>query len=196
MAYAIPYHRHTFRPVNDQLAGNATADNPVEFDICPAWGADWARIKSIIYASLGLAQDGVWSPEVQHAVIAAFDSGAQAFVNTVEAIRGLMAVRAGILPDIPKGQSADTQVPVTTGVQFSRICGAVPVIALQVASEIAKLSQEAEAVDPRFFAQPSGSGGRGTKKKRRSTASSARSTSRRQGTAANPPAGADPNPGT
>lgn len=200
MSYQIPYHKHLFKLPDVVLPGNSTADNPVEFDLAPAWGADWARIRSIITATIGLSQDGGWSPEMQQMVISAFETGGQAFTNTVEAIRGLtvpmaMALRAGILDALPKGSSLDTPVPVTNGFHFTRICGAVPVIALTVASEVAKLSQKQE-VDPRLFVQPSGSGGRGKKAARTGTAGSAQRTSRRQGTAANPPAGENPPAGT
>jgi len=193
MAFDIPYHRHPgFRPINDLVPGNDNADNPVEFDLAPAWGADLARIKSIVLASLGLTQTSDWSPEIQAAVIAAFDSGAKAFVNTVEAIRGLtipavMAVRAGLLVEVPKVPGTLTpdpgaKVPVTTGLAFSLICGAVPAMALHVATKIAEISQKTE-VDPRFFVQPSGSGGTVTRDTPATTAGSAPATSRRRGTA-------------
>lgn len=198
MALHIPYHRHTFRPVNDVLPGNATSDNPLEFDIVPAWGGDLARIKSIVFASLGLVNGDDWGPEAQEAVIAAFGSGAPAFLNTVTAIRGLsvpaiMAVRAGLIQTLPQavkdGESvADPEAPyqVVNGLQFSRLCGAMPGMSLHVASEIAKISTEAErAMDPRFFKRPSGSGGPATAGKGRATnARTARPTSRRRATAA------------
>lgn len=195
MAYHVPYARETFRPVNDMLPGNETADNPVEFDIVPAWGADLARIKSIVFASAGLVNEFDWSPETQRAVIAAFESGAPAFQNTITAIRGLsipaiMAVRAGLLPELPLKADGTNMVPdpeapyqVTTGIAFMRIVGALPAMGLHVASKIAKLSDQAEQ-DPRFFGQPSGSGGPGKGSPAAgSTAGTALPTSRRRGTA-------------
>lgn len=199
MAYEIPYHRHpNFRPVNDLMPGNAESEDPVEFDLAPAWGADLARIRSIITASLGLVQEQDWGPAIQAAVIASFDTGGAAFVNTIEAVRGLripaaMAVRAGLLVEMPKVAGTnkpdyDAKVAITTGLAFSRICGAVPAMAFHVATKIAEISQKAEGVvaDSRFFAQPSGSGGTGTSAAPATTAGSARPTSRRRGTAGKP----------
>jgi hypothetical protein len=52
--YHIPYHGHPgFRPLNELVPGNNVADDPVEFDLAPAWGPDLARIRSIITASPG-----------------------------------------------------------------------------------------------------------------------------------------------
>jgi hypothetical protein len=199
MAWHVPYTRHTFRPVNDILPGNEHADHPVEFDIVPAWGGDLARIKSIVFASTGLIQERVWSPDVQEAVIKAFDTGGPAFIDTVTAVRGLtipsiMAVRAGLILDPPtkvleNGQTVpdhDAPHAILNGLAFSRICGALPAMALHVASEIAKISDKAEqAMDPRFFKQPSGSSSAATGAKGRgSNATTARRTSRRRGTAA------------
>lgn len=170
MAYHAIYQPDTFRP----QVGNDSTENPLEFDIVPAWGADLARVKSIVYSSMGLSQDQDWSPETQRAVGAAFEGGAVMFVNTVTAIRGLtvpaaMALRAGLIIELPfrvaPGQSEpqpDPQapIPVTTGLQFSKLAGALVVIAFEVAMAIGKLSDRAN-LDPRFFGRPSGSGGRG-----------------------------------
>lgn len=195
--YQIPYYRETLRPISDVIPGNSEADNPVEFDLSPAWGADLARIKSLVYASLGLVSDTGWTPEIQAAVIAAFETGAPAFINTIEAIRGLtipaaMAVRAGLLAEIPTsvkpGDSGPTPdynapVPVTTGRQFSLICGSVTPMALHVAMKVSELSQRAQ-VDPRFFVQPSGSGGPGTPGRKATTAGNAARRSKKSGTVA------------
>lgn len=200
MAFEVPYSTDTFRPVIDDIVpGNATADDPLEFDIAPAWGGDLARLKSVVFATVGLAQDGDWSPATQAAVIKAFETGAVAFVNTITAIRGLripaaMAIRAGILVGTPPG-GPGAKVQVTTGEQFSRICGALTGTALHVATAIIKLSGKNE-VDPRLFVQPSGSGGQGTQPARTSTAGSARSKSRRRGTAASRRKAASQQPGT
>lgn len=200
MAYEIPYHKSLYKIPDMVIDGNSTADNPVEFDLAPAWGPDWARIRSIIQATIGLAQDGTWDEATQQMVIASFEQGGQAFSNTVEAIRGLsvpaaMAIRAGILDELKPGQTLATQIPITNGRQFSRICGALPTMALCVASEIAKLSNKGE-VDPRLFVQPSGSGSQATKAPKPSTAGSASRTSRRRGTAANRPAAGSQPAGT
>lgn len=207
MSYQIPYHRTTFRPVNDLLPGNQDTDNPVEFDLAPAAGADLARIKSVVYATLGLVQGDAWTPDVQEAVIRAFDTGAPAFVNTVEAIRGLtipaaLALRVGIIQELPKhvppGKSSlepnpEAPVPVVSGLGFSKICGFVPAMALHVAMQIAEISQKTEAVDPRFFGLPSGSGGPGTQDQKASTAGNARRRSKGKGTAAGQaPTGSQP----
>jgi hypothetical protein len=198
MSFTLPYHRKSFRPEIDALIpGNQTADDPVEFDLAPAWGPDKARMKSVMFATMGLVQDGDWSPQTQATVIAAFETGAPAFVNTVEAIRGLnipsvMAVRAGLLAEIPTkpreggGMEPDPEkkFPITTGGQFAKICGAVPALSLAVALEIIKLSDKATAgTDPRFTQPRSGSGARVTRAKRSSTAPSARKPRSGTGTA-------------
>lgn len=199
MAFHVPYHTKTVTPPNDMVPGNLESDNPCQFDIAPAWGADLARIKSIVFAATGLVQIQDWSGPIQDAVIAAFGSGAPAYINTVTAIRGLtipaaMAYRAGLLKDLPTkvlegGQVVpDPEAPyaVTSGVAFSMICGALPAMGLYVASEIASISEKAEA-DARFFGQPSGSGGTGTANQAKaSTAKTARRRSRRRGIAAKP----------
>lgn len=198
MSYQIPYHRETVRPVNDVIPGNTQSDNPVEFDIAPAWGADLARIKSVVFASMGLITEAGWTPELQAAVIGSFETGAAAFVNTVEAIRGLtvpavMALRAGLISELPRRvpdggtepiQDPNAPIPITTGVAFSRICGAVSPMALHVAMKIADLSNRAN-MDPRFFAQPSGSGIPAMERQTGLTATSAPKRSRRRGTAGN-----------
>jgi len=210
MAYHVPYETDTVFPPNDLVAGNETSDSRVEFDIVPAWGSDLARIKSIVYAASGLAQWRDWTPQMQESVIAAFDSGAPAFQNTVTTIRNLsipsiMAKRAGLILEVPSkvdetsGQIVpDPKAPyqVLTGLAFSMVVGALPAMGLFVASKIVDLSNKAEA-DPRLFGQPSGSGGPATaSRKKGSTAGTARPTSRRRGTAAKHSATAGPLTGT
>ena len=56
----------TFRPVNDLVPGNATADRPLEFDLVPAWGADLARVIGCVEADLDPALDRFTAP--YHAV--------------------------------------------------------------------------------------------------------------------------------
>lgn len=200
----LSYHRDTYRPGPDVIPGNDRADNPVEFDLVPAEGADLARIKSILVATSGLTSDVTWSPEMQAAVIAAFESGATCYVNTITAIRGLtvpavMAVRVGIITadQVPVHQPAGATAPVANldapiailnGFAFSRICGfsEVLVLAMMVAAELVKLSNRT-TVDPRFFAQPSGSLPTGTPGQGAdSTATPAPSAPASSGTAAGP----------
>lgn len=189
--FDVPYHRDTYRIPDVFIPGNSTSDNPTEFDLVPAWGADWARVKSIIVATTGLATTEEWSADMQKTVIAAFETGGTAFINTVTAVRGLtipaaMAIRAGIIePKDYNPEQPDAKIPITSGLTFSRVCGALPTIALMVASKIAQLSNKAE-IDGRFFVQPSGSGGTGIKKRTRSNATSAPRTPRRRATAASP----------
>lgn len=194
MAFHVPYATDKQKIPNGLIAGNEAADNPVEFDISPAWGADLARLKSVVIALTGVADErdlsvGNWTPAMQEAVIKAFETGAPAFINTVTAIRGLtipvpMALRAGIIPAVPPSGPA-TLVPITTGEEFSRICGHSELtgIALFLAFKIVALTGKQD-IDTRFFAQPSGSGGPGTQPATTTTAGSAPSTSRRRGTAA------------
>lgn len=176
MAYQVHYARDTYKPDDIMVPGNSTASNPVEFDLCPAEGPDLARIKSVLVATSGLVQTENWGPDMQAAVIAAFENGAPAFINTIEQVRGMtipaaMAKRVGIISEIPTHVKPGTSttvpnfeapIPVTTGLHFSRICGFVNMTALtmQVAKEIAVLSNRTE-IDPRLFVQPSGFGGTG-----------------------------------
>lgn len=210
MSHQIPYHRDTFRPLSDLVPGNETSDNPVEFDLAPAGGGDLARLKSVVFATTGLVQDGSWTPEVQEAVIRAFETGAPAFVNTVESIRGLtipaaLALRVGIIQELPKHvppgkaqvePNPEAPIPVVSGLGFAKICGFVPLMAFHVAMKLVALSGKAEAIDPRFFGQPSGSGGPGTAEATNTTAGSVRRRSRRRGTAAGPAPVANQQPGT
>lgn len=188
--FDVPYSTATERIPDTLAPDNSISNNPLEFDLVPAWGPDLARLKSVMTASLGLVNDGNWSPELQAAVIAGFETGAPAFVNTVTTIRGLtipaaMALRGGILPALPPGMKLDGRIPVTTGAEFSRICGAPEFtgIALHVAFKIVGLTGK-QQVDARFFVQPSGSGGAGTSGPTATTVRNARRTSKKPGTAA------------
>ncbi len=183
--FEVPYATDTVRIAADLLPGNDTSDNPLEFDIVPPWGPDLARLKSLMLATTGLTDDG-WSPAMQELVIKAFETGASAFVNTVTAVRGLsvpraMALRAGIEIHDPKTQ----RVQITTGVDFSKVCGALQLapIALHVAFQIVALSKKQD-VDPRFFVQPSGSGGAATVGAGNTSVTTAPNGSGRRGTAA------------
>lgn len=198
MAFTAPYQTDTVRIPNQLIPGNETSDSPVEFDIAPAWGPDLARLKSLVVACSGLIQDQDWSPRMQEAVIKGFETGAPAFVNTVTAIRNLavpmrMALRAGILGSPPKGTTPDSPVPITTGEEFSHVCGALTGTGLLVAMKIVTLSGKNE-LDPRFFAQPSGSGGVGTRRRTTTTAGSAPRTPRRRGTAGSQQTAGDSQP--
>jgi hypothetical protein len=211
MAHQIPYHGDRYQPPNEVIPGNATSDSPVIFHLNAAWGADLARIRSVIQAIGGLADMTTWTPEQQDTVLKAFESAAGAFQNTVARIEGLtvpaaMALRAGLLTELPKRVPAgggepqpdpDAPIPVTNGLAFGRIWAAPPVLpmALVVAMKIGELGTEAQ-IDPRFFAQPSGSGGPGTRKRTASTAKRVRPTSRRRGTADGPAKTGSPQPGT
>jgi hypothetical protein len=198
MAYQIPYTRETFKIPDGVIPGNSVSDNPVEFDLAPAWGADLARVRSMIQATVGLVQEVGWTEQIQQTVLASFETGAGAFVNTVEAVRGLTvpaiaAKRAGLITEIPTHippgktnavPNLDAPFAIASGLAFSRVCGAMSVIALMVAMRIAEISQKAEAaVDPRLFEQPSGSGGVETPRRTATTARPARRRSRRRGTA-------------
>lgn len=175
MSYQIPYDTDTWKPDNDLIPGNAHADNPVEFDLAPAGGPDLARLKSVIYASAGLTNEGVWSPDMQAAVIAAFESGAEVFQRCVTAIRGFtvpaaLAVRVGLLTKIPVAADAEGQVrpdhkapvPITTGYEFAKIAGFQTALSLAAAFEIMKISRQVTSLDPRLFERPSGLSSPGT----------------------------------
>lgn len=175
MSYQIPYSEDTFRPEADLIPGNDQADNPVEFDLAPAGGSDLARLKSVLYAAAGLANDGTWSPDMQAAVIAAFETGSPVFDRCVLGIRGFnvpsaLAVRVGLLPKVPVKADANGKVapdpsapfPIVNGLAFAKIAGFQTALALAVAFEIMKISKQVEALDPRFFVQPSGSLSAGT----------------------------------
>lgn len=186
MAHQISYRRNTYKAPDTLIPGNSTSSDPVEFDLCPAEGIDLARIKSILVSTAGIAGDTAWSPEVQEAVIKGFTIGAPAFVNTVEAVRGLtipavLAKRVGIIQEIPTHVAPGTTqvvpnfeapIRIVNGLQFSAIAGFESTLAMFVASEITKLSQ-LTSVDQRLFVQPSGSGGTGMPSGQTGTADSA-----------------------
>jgi hypothetical protein len=158
MSHEIPFRQAKFQPPDAVLKGNSTSPTPVVFHLSPAGGADLARIKSIIVATIGLTSMGDWSPETQQSVISSFTSGESLYDRTVDLIENLtipapLARKVGIPVDPPTLE----KVPVTTGAQFTKIAGYVSSLALLVAFEIAKLSRELDELDPRFFEQPSGS---------------------------------------
>lgn len=192
MAFHATYETKTIRPVAGQDGPDA-----VEVDIAPAWGADIARIKSVMVSCLGLTGED-WSPEAQAAVIASFDTSAKAFESTILAIRhftvpAAMALRAGLLaPDrvptrIVNGSvQPDLQAPVAVsdGKAYAKVAGAFLGISLSIAMEIATLSAEVQ-VDERFFAQPSGSSGAAMSDQKGTSAPAARSPNVASATAVN-----------
>lgn len=170
MSYQIPYESATFTPDDDLIPGNAQADNPVTFDLAPAGGSDLARLKSVLYAAAGLTGNGVWSPEMQAAVISSFETGSPVFERCILGIHGFnipaaLAVRVGILNEIPVRADDEGKVrpdpkapvPVTSGAEFAKIAGFQTALALAVAFEIMKISRQVDKLDTRLFAQPSGS---------------------------------------
>lgn len=170
MSYQIPYETATFTPDDDLIPGNAQADNPVKFELAPAGGPDLARLKSVLYAAAGLTGNGVWTPDMQAAVIGSFETGSPVFERCILAIQGFnipaaLAVRVGILNEVPVRADAEGKVrpdpkapvPITSGVEFSKIAGFQTALALAVAFEIMKISRQVDKLDPRLFVRPSGS---------------------------------------
>lgn len=175
MSYQIPYDTDTFRPEDDLIPGNSQADNPVRFELAPAGGSDLARLKSVLYAAAGLTNNGVWTPDMQAAVIAAFETGSPVFERCVTAVHGYnipaaLAVRVGILAKLPVKAEDDgtvkpdpkAPVPITDGREFAKIAGFQTALALAVAFAIMKISRQVDNLDPRLFAGPSGSPSAGT----------------------------------
>lgn len=193
MAMHVVFKENTYRIPDDFLPGNSTSDDPVEFDLEPAWGADLARIKSITYACIGVTQPGDWTPDTQQAVAAAFEHGAAGFIRTIREVRGLtvdpkVARRANLITNEQLAQLQKTQQPfrVSTGAHYAAICGTLIATSILVAKEIAVLTDGAERdMDPRFFKQPSGSGGTVTEEKTPAgPATTARRRTRGRGTVA------------
>lgn len=186
--FEAPYSTATIKIPNVLVPGNEESDNPLEFDIAPAWGPDIARLRSVMEASSVVGGD--WDPATQDTVVKAFQTSGGAFVNAVTAVRGLvvpfqMALRAGLVAAMQPSAKPDQKIPVTTGADFSRISSDPNMlgISLFVAYEVMKLTK-ANNVDSRFFMQPSGSSGVGTGRRTRTIAGSARRTSKGPGTAA------------
>lgn len=157
MAFKLSYRTTTFRPSDELIPDNSKSPTPVEFDLAPAEGVDLARIKSVIVSTAGISADG-WSSAVQDAVIRSFETSAAAFVNTIERVRNLtipaaMAQRVGL--PVPEGV---TEIPINNGLAFTRVClfPEILPLSMQLAAEILKLTNSL-TVDPRLFAQPSGS---------------------------------------
>lgn len=153
MSVVIPFAEETFRPLC--VKGNHEADNPVEFDLCAVGGAAKARLKSIVIATSGLSDIGSWTEEVQRSVIAAFETGAGVFAEGVVAVRGLkvpmaLALKVGLVAEIPRGLDRKSEFPITTGYEFARICGYWPIMSFELAMQLSRISGQAD-IDPRFF---------------------------------------------
>jgi len=170
MSYQIPYESATYKPDNALIPGNQESDNPVIFELEPAGGADLARLKSVLWASSGLVSEATWTPDLQAAVIGSFDTGAPVFERCITSIQGLtvpaaMAVRVGLLAAVPVRADGDGKVrpdpkapvPITTGLQFSKVVGFMTALALSLCFELMKISDQVAKLDTRLFAQPSGS---------------------------------------
>ncbi|MGE0446807.1 MAG: hypothetical protein AB7P99_16395 [Vicinamibacterales bacterium] len=157
MPYTIPYESGTFRPPSAIIPGNDESAEPVEFELVPAEGEDQARLKSVIYATAGMANQQ-WGPEIQRTVIEAFRSAKGLFDQTVPVVRNLsvpyaLAVRAGLVEAPAPGRKATetpAEVPVRTGRDFTKVQGFMPPLAFLLAMEIAKLGRGVD-LDARFF---------------------------------------------
>ncbi len=157
--YMIPFtQRPGYRPKT--ILGNTTSDSPVEFDLRMASGPDQARVKSLLEATTGLTLDlARWTPEVQRNVVVALERGSELFVSTVGTIRNLSApAQLCRIVALQVGQHAkdDDPIAIDTGVKFARVAPYMPFLALELAFEIATLTNQAQ-IDPRFFDSPSGS---------------------------------------
>src|SRR5262245_5917238 len=137
VAYRIPFHQETFIP-ESSIAENRSNDRPVAFELSMAAGPDHARLKSILFATMGLLNTGEtgWSPEMQAAVAEAFRNGPQLFTNTVGRIDNLTApaalCRRLSMPISDKAKDED-DIPITDGYQFAKVAPYMPSLALEVA---------------------------------------------------------------
>ncbi len=152
MSVSIPFTQETYRPLC--VTGNDTATDPVVFELQAVGGVNKARLKSMLIASAGLDEGAAWSPEVQEAVIKSFETGPGVFVEGVRRISGLtvparMALAVGIMPSLD-GVDPETQIPIKSGYDFSKVSGFWPILAFEIACELSKISGQAE-IDPRFF---------------------------------------------
>lgn len=161
MSHHVPFHRDPFKPRS--IPGNDTAEAPVVFDLSMVGGPDRVRLKGLLYAISGLASFHDWQPDIQAQVIDGFRQAPQIFAHGIDAIHGLtiatgLAKKIGLVETIPDGTSLDTPFPVTTGAQFAALAPYQIVLAMEVAVQISKLSDDGE-VDPRFFPWPGTSSG-------------------------------------
>ena len=68
MAVHIPFAEDRWTPPNNVVPGNEDSPNPVTFILVPAEGPDLVRLKSVIYATLGLVQTSDWTGDVQQQI--------------------------------------------------------------------------------------------------------------------------------
>lgn len=208
MAYQIPYESATYQPEDALIPGNSEADNPVVFEVVPAEGQDFARLKSVVFASAGLVAE-TWSEDMQSAVIAAFGTGAAVFERVVTSVQGLsvpaaMALRVGLITEIPTRADANgtikpdpkAPVPIRSGREFSKVCGFMTAVAMGVAFKVLGISREVHGSDPRFFGPRSGSRSPETPIGTTGPARTARKRSGKRGTAARSGKTASPVPGS
>jgi hypothetical protein len=167
MSYRIPFHRDPgFIP--QTIPDNATSDRPVSFELSMAAGPDQARLKSILFATIGMANPTAasWSAQIQHAVVEAFRMSPELFINTVGRVANLTAPaalcrRVGIEVSDKAGDEDD--VPITNGALFAKVAPFMTDLALEVALEIQRLTVKG-AIDPRFTKPSSGSPGKSSKR--------------------------------
>ena len=89
MAVTVPYSEDTVTIPSYLLDGNESSDDPLQFDIAPAWGPDAARMRSITTAIEPLSDtNGRWSPAAQEATVQGFELGLPGFIQPVQAARG------------------------------------------------------------------------------------------------------------
>jgi len=185
--YQIPFHRDNDFTPQFSIPGNATSDTPVSMELFMAAGADQARVKSLLAASAGLTT-GLerWTPAMQQNVVAALHNGCDLFVATVGTIRNLTApalLCRRVQLQVPEKAADDDPIPIDTGVKFSRVAPYLPLVALEVAFEISKLTNKSH-IDSRFFGSPSGSPA--STKRPSGSARGARKPNAAAATAANP----------
>lgn len=161
MAHHIPFHQDTFRP--KFIAGNDRSDTPVEFDLSALGAPDQVRLKGLIYASVALGSRPGWDAQIEAGMIDAFQKAPEVFINGVDAVRNLtvpaaMAVKAGVLAELPANLPKDHPVPIVTGKDFARVSVFMPTLAFEVAHRLEQLCDESY-IDPRLFEPPSTSPG-------------------------------------
>lgn len=184
--FTIPFTQHQgYRPKS--IIGNATSDAPVEFDLIMADGPNQARVKSLIQATTGLTLDlAQWTPEIQRNVVSALAQCSELFIGTVGAIRNFKApaqLCRMVAIKVDDKAKDDDEIPIDTGVKFSRVATYIPILALELAFEISSITNKAQ-IDPRFFELPPGSPA--SVASPNGTARAVRPRSKRPGTVASP----------
>ena len=190
MAHEVPYSERTLLLVDELIGGNSTDPNPARVTIQPANGSDLAQLRSMMFAIESIQKGGAWTSQMQKAMEDAFTHGARVFAAVVismenYSIPALMAHRCGLLPDRPTTEEArKKQIPITTGIEFSKICGIVSSTAAWIAGQVCILSGDVQKVDDRFFDLGSGSGKAGISGTQPGSATSARTPKGGRATAA------------